>query len=210
METSNINQTISQNLSKYRKLAGITQLELAQMLNYSDKAISKWERGESLPDITVLMQIADIFHITINELCYQSDANKVEQQPQKQTNEKIKHTYISILATGLVWLVATVVFSALQIFAPEFAKRWLVFIFAIPVSGIVLVVFNTMWGKKIFNVIYVSIIIWGTLLSICLSVNYQNVNRLYIIAVPLEVLTIIWYCYKSQIFSKIYNKKSKK
>ena len=207
MENMDINQTISQNLTKYRKLAGITQLELAQMLNYSDKAISKWERGESLPDIAVLMQIADIFQITLNELCYQQ---KDEEPPKRQNNVKAKHTYISILATGLVWLVATVAFAALQIFAPEFAQRWLVFIFAIPVSGIVLVVFNTMWGKRIFNVIFVSLIIWGVLLSICLAVNNQNVNWLYIIAIPLEILTIVWYCFKSQIYSTITSIKSKK
>lgn len=209
MENSNINQTISQNLTKYRKLAGITQLELAQMLNYSDKAISKWERGESLPDISVLMQIADIFQITLNELCYETKTPETQIKP-KSTNSK--HIYITILSTGLVWLVATVVFAMLLAFAPNLSRRWLAFIFAIPVSGIVLVVFNTMWGKRIFNAIFVSIIIWGILLSICLTANMENVNWLYIIAIPLEILTIIWYCFKNQIKNTIksVSKKSQK
>ena len=201
-----MNLTISQNLTKYRKLAGITQLELAQMLNYSDKAISKWERGESLPDVSVLLQIAEIFGITINELCYES---KDEVAPPKKHSTS-RHLYISALATGLVWLVATAIFSILLAFAPDVSRKWLCFIFAIPVSGIVLVVLNTMWGKRIFNAIFVSMIIWGVLLSICLTANMNNVNWLYIIAIPLEILTIVWYCFKAQIYSKFTSRKSKK
>lgn len=206
MDYNNINKTIGENLSKYRKNAKITQLELAQTLNYSDKAISKWERGESLPDVAVLIQIAEIYGVSLNQLCYE--------QPVVEKNIKIKskktiHTYITVLSTGLVWLVATSVFAMLLAFNPSLPKTWLAFIFAIPVSGIVLVVFNTLWGKRIWNVLYVSIIIWGVLLSICLTTDMPTINWLYLIAIPLEILTIIWYCFKTRISAKINNIKSK-
>ena len=177
------------------------------MLNYSDKAISKWERGESLPDITVLLQIAEIFGVTINDICYEQTT---EVKPMKQKNKNLKHSYIAVLATGLVWLVATIAFALMGVFAPEIAERWLAFIYAIPVSGIVLVVLNNVWGKKIFNIIFVSLIIWGSFLSVCLTANMSNVNWLYLIAVPLQILTIVWYCFKSQITNKINHIKSKK
>ena len=195
MEYVDINKTISENLIKYRKQAKITQLELAQMLNYSDKAISKWERGESLPDISVLYQIANIFGITLNELCYQQPESVKISLPQNKTT---KHLYIAALGTVLVWLIATIVFAMLLSFAPELSKKWIAFIIALPASGIVLLVFNTLWGKKILNIIFVSIIIWGTLLSICLSSNFANINWLYLIGIPLEALTVIWYIYKAQ------------
>ena len=57
----------AENLAVLRKKKGWTQLELAERLNYSDKAVSKWERGESLPDVTILKQIADLFEL-IKEL----------------------------------------------------------------------------------------------------------------------------------------------
>ena len=55
-----VRQIIAENLIELRKVNKLTQLELAEKLNYSDKAISKWERGESLPDVEILCQIADL------------------------------------------------------------------------------------------------------------------------------------------------------
>ena len=60
---------ITKNIIYYRKKAGMTQMEVANLLSYSDKAISKWERGLGLPDITVLAQLADLYGVTISELC---------------------------------------------------------------------------------------------------------------------------------------------
>ena len=46
-----VNQTIAKNLIFYRKAAGLTQAEVAQKINYSDKSVSKWESGNGVPDI---------------------------------------------------------------------------------------------------------------------------------------------------------------
>ena len=59
---------IAKNIADLRVAHGFTQLELAEKLNYSDKAVSKWERGESLPDVTVLKQISDLFGVTLDYL----------------------------------------------------------------------------------------------------------------------------------------------
>ena len=200
------NMIIAENISKFRKQNNLTQFELSQKLNYSDKAVSKWERGESLPDIGILMQIADLFGVTINDLCYEQ---KTDSKFAKPKNAKTKHTYISILSVGIVWLVATIVFAMLLAFTPNLPKKWLAFIYAIPVTGIVLCVFNSVWGKRVFNSIFVSIIIWGVLLSVCLTANFSNINWLYLIGVPLEILTIIWYCFKAQITHKFSNLKDR-
>ncbi len=195
---------IGKNISTYRKHIEMTQSQLATALNYSDKAVSKWERGESLPDVSVLLQICDIFGITMNELCYETNiAQSIKVAPIK----KMKHFYISLLSVGLCWLVATIVFTTLLIFTPGLPKKWLAFIYALPVSGIILVVLNTKWGKKIWNCLFVSIIIWGTLISICLSFNYSTLNWLYILGIPLQILTLIWYFFKSSILQKIKNLK---
>ena len=197
---NNINEIISKNIAKYRKKIGMTQFDLAEKINYSDKAVSKWERGESLPDVAILMQIADIFGITLNDLCYENTMPEKEVLP---NNKKINHMYISILSVGLCWLIATVVFAFLLMLAPALQNKWLCFIYAVPVSGIVLLVLNSMWGKRIWNTIFVSIIIWGVLLSICLTAQNPNINWLYLIGIPLEILTIIWYFFKTKIIERL-------
>ena len=57
MDEQKLKSQIGANLSAYRKRAGMTQAGLAEKLNYSDKAISKWERGESVPDVLILCQL---------------------------------------------------------------------------------------------------------------------------------------------------------
>ena len=77
------NEIIAQNLSLYRKLNGLTQSELAEAIGYSNKSISKWERGDGMPDILVLIFLSDIYGVTVSELIGQT-------QKSKETNEKIK------------------------------------------------------------------------------------------------------------------------
>ena len=60
-----LKETISKNLVELRTGARLTQAQLADMLNYSDKAVSKWERGEAIPDIRVLIKLAEIYNISV-------------------------------------------------------------------------------------------------------------------------------------------------
>ena len=53
-----------------RKEVGLTQLELAEKLNISDRAVSKWETGKSLPDASIMIELCEILGIGINELFY--------------------------------------------------------------------------------------------------------------------------------------------
>ena len=100
--------TIGKNIAEYRKITGLSQIEFAEKLNYSDKAISKWERGESLPDVIVLKQIADFFGITLNDLAgYNQKKGKFMPSLKKLLQNKI---LVMLLSVGLVWLIATIVF----------------------------------------------------------------------------------------------------
>lgn len=203
----NINKIIGGNISKYRKQLDLTQVEFAERLNYSDKAVSKWERGESIPDVATLIKICEMFGISMNELCYE---NKTKKSNIVMPSKKLKHFYITLLSVGLCWLLATIVFTCLLVFAPTLYGKWLAFIYALPVSGIVLIVMNNRWGKKIYNLFFVSLIIWGSLLAVCLTANTPSINWLYLIGIPLEILTIIWYLFKSKIIEKLHGLKKYK
>ena len=68
MDDEQVKARIGANIAFYRKQAGLTQLTLAEKLNYSDKAVSKWERGDSVPDVLTLMHLAALFQVTVDDL----------------------------------------------------------------------------------------------------------------------------------------------
>lgn len=182
---------IANNITKYRKELGLTQLELAEKLNYSDKSVSKWERAEGVPDAITLKQLADLFGITV-------DALMSEDQPKKSTFTRIKETVltrtnIAICSVIIAWLVATICFVVLRLALPNATKLWLAFIYALPVSFIILTVFNCLWGKPIFHIIFVSGIIWSIALSLFLSIAYSEMWLVFLICIPLEFLTILFF-----------------
>lgn len=192
----NLNLIIAKNICEYRKKCELTQSELANLLNFSDKSVSKWERGESIPDINVLMQMCKIFGITINDLTSEHKSYKLS------SLLKRNKILIPIISAGLVWLVATIIFVSLLIFAPQVPKKWLCFIYAIPLSSIVLFIFSWIWGKRWMRLIFESLITWTSLLCICLSVQ-KNVWYLMLIGIPVQILAILWYFMRRKKDAKI-------
>lgn len=178
-------QIVARNITKFRKANGLTQLELAIKLNYSDKAVSKWERGESLPDVYMLQVIASMFGITLNDLVSErTDTIK----PKSRFNRGV----VLALSIGLTWLIAVATFVFLNIFNIE--KAWLLFIYAIPVSLIISIIFSNIWKYKWLLFFSISGLYYTIPLSICITLNWvNNIALLFIIAAPLQLLTILWF-----------------
>lgn len=189
-DAESLKQTIGKNICEYRKLANLSQIEFAEKLNYSDKAISKWERGESLPDIVVLKQIADMFGITVNDLIGQTSHKKKLLSLKKLLKNKV---LIMLLSVALVWLVATVAYVFLTMFDILTNYTWLAFIYALPISFIVCMIFTGRWKLTIPLTIFESLFVWTLALSVCLSVNYNNIWLLFIIGFPLQIMIILWF-----------------
>lgn len=191
---------IANNITELRKAIPYTQAELAEKLNYSDKAVSKWERGESIPDVIVLKQIADLFGVTVDYLLTESHSNNSEKQNlPKQLNRN--RVLITGLACMLVFLIATSLFVILQL-STSLPKLWIVYIYSIPVCAILLIVFNSIWGKKHHNFVYISVLVWSLLLSVYLTVgNYSN-WLIFLIGVPGQIIIIMWSGIKAKLFKK--------
>lgn len=193
-----VKQNLATNITKYRKAHGLTQVELAEKLNYSDKAVSKWERGEAVPELCVLKQIADFFGVKIDTLI---DTPKKE-KPQKTHNISKKRFILCLCSAGLVWLVAICCFAFIDIIIPTISKTWLSFIFAIPISLIVLLILTSVWGKTLTNMIVVSLLVWTLILAIyLLLINVlpsppKKLWELFLIGIPLQGLTVFWFLYK--------------
>ena len=67
-------QTLGQKIAELRKAKNMTQLELANQLNITDKAVSKWERDISCPDINTFPKLAEIFGVSVDELLQANNA----------------------------------------------------------------------------------------------------------------------------------------
>jgi len=193
-----IKDNLAKNLATYRKNANITQLELAEKLNYSDKAVSKWERGESMPDITVLKQLADLYGVTVDTLI-----SPPKEKPVKTyKNITKKRAIIGLSATGFVWLVAICGFVFIDTFFPVIQKTWMSFIYAIPITCVVLFILTCVWGKSLPNMLLVSIFIWTTILAIFLTINFatnsshEKLWQIFLIGIPLQALTLFGFLYK--------------
>lgn len=188
----NLKKNIKNNLIKYRKASGLTQLQLAQKLGYSDKTISKWEREEGVPDIYILKEIADLYNITVNDLI-SDEQNKTEKNILPKLSKRNKFI-ISLLSAGLVWLIATTVNVILDLALVDITSHLSnIYIYAIPLTFIVLIVFNSIWGKWFLNLFFISGLIWTFTLSLYVSLPITNIAKLFIIPIPLQALTILWF-----------------
>ena len=178
----------------------MTQTELAEMLNYSDKAVSKWERAESVPDISVLKHIADIFGVTVDYLItsdHSEDEDAIDgENIGKMLAEKRlrKRTMITGMSVILVWLVAAVIFVPIDIVTQNATAHWLSFVFAVPVSTIVWLVFNSMWFNKRRNFLIISLMMWSFIVAIHLSVLMFGVNiwQMYLVGIPGQIIIVLW------------------
>lgn len=204
MEELRVN--LAKNLIKLRKAYGMTQVDLATKLNYSDKAVSKWERGESIPDVEVLYQIGKIFNVTIDMLLSDSEMVVKKQSRAILSQQAI----ISLLSILSVWVVATFLFVLLT-WVFDINRVWLVFIYAIPVSCIVGIVFNSIWGKAEVNLVLISCLLWTAILSVYLTTSFKNNNMIFFIGIPLQVVVILGFVLvKLKYLEKYFNKLTKK
>lgn len=153
---------IGNNIAACRKRCGLTQAELAEKLDYSDKAVSKWERGDSLPDVITLMLLAQKLGVSVNELVGEVPPEPVVTEdavPVKKANRRVIQGLVSLL----VWAIALAAYVILSSLGIE--KSWMGFVYAIPVNAIVLLSLRSAWKQFRLNLVLVSLIVWGTLAS---------------------------------------------
>ena len=196
-----LKQTIAKNISELRKKNKMTQLELAEKLNYSDKAVSKWERGESIPDVSVLVEIADIFSVSLDYLV-KEDHDKIEpiteeERKLKEATQKVlikNRKAITGISIQMVWLVAIIVFIPIALFVNHENAKWLPFLYAFPVSAIVWLVFNHIWFNRRRNYLIISVLMWSILAAVHLNVFMfgGQLHYIYLLGLPGQLIIILW------------------
>ena len=197
MEINNsIKSIVARNLADLRMKNGMTQLQLAEALNYSDKAVSKWERGESLPDLEVLIRIAEIYEVDLDYLISADHNDRFSSSPkERQKRARRNYFFITVMAVLLVWLIASLVFIIL---VGIWGYKWvfaLSFLYAIPVSCIVLLVLNTVWfgGRKNFYII--TVLMWSCLATVVATIHAftgRFFPLVFILGSPGQIIITLW------------------
>ena len=182
---------IAKNIAELRKKNGMTQAEFAEKLNYSDKAISKWERGESVPDIATLKQIAEMFGVTIDYLLEEDHTKADALMDTLRRDRKRNNIIITLLSFMLVWLLATIIYVSLT-YIPDVASPWHSYVYALPISLIVLLVFNCIWGKRMWTFVLVSLLVW-TILAATFIIGFGVITwSVFLIGVPAQIIVLLW------------------
>ena len=182
---------IADNIVLLRKEKGLTQAQLAERLNYSDKAVSKWERGESLPDVAVLKCLSEILGVTVDYLL-ESDHQKAELEKATVSRKKFRRrAIITSMCVMLVWLIATVVFFILDT-VTNLGHHWLCFVYAAPVSFAVWLIFNSIWFNTRRNYLIISALLWTTLGSLFVTFLWLKLWLLFIVGIPAQIIIFLW------------------
>lgn len=176
------------NLIRLRTAAGMTQAELGEALHYTDKAVSKWERAESVPDAWVLTELARLFGVTVDQLL--SPAAHWSPQPTLRTEkETYSRLFILLSSIAAVWTLCMVEFVVVWIVLGTI--QWIVFVAAVPLSLVLLLVFNTVWYRGRGNMLIVMALVLSLVLLIYLLLLKYNIWQVFLILVPAELLVFL-------------------
>lgn len=184
---------VAKNISELRLLNNMTQIELGERLNYSDKTISKWERGESSPDISVLVEIADLFGVSLDYLVRAENLDRTVKE-NKISQTRYNRKVIAYISESIVWFAVILAFILTSLITSEATFQWLYFVYALPVALIIKLVFNSIWFNPRNNYFIISALVWSILAAIHITFLYFKIDvaLIYLLGVVAQITIILW------------------
>lgn len=182
-----IKTIVANNLITLRKANNLTQNELAEKLAYSDNMVSRWERGEITPSLETLQKISEFYNIPITALLQD---NALEEEKQENKVQDIKKFSIVLLIVSALWLVITVMFVLAN--SINHTNIWKIFILGVPLSCLVLLLFNGSWNKYIYRFVVLTVLVWSFLAFCYLQFLEYNIFFIFLIGIPLQIALVIW------------------
>lgn len=175
------------NLIKLRTKAGMTQAEMGEKLHYSDKSVSKWERGESVPDVFVIKSIAELFGVSVDYLISSHDNWEKPAEPWGET-EEYSRMFIVLASIAGIWTLTVMEFVVAWLFGQA---HWIGFVAAVPISLVTLLVFNSVWFKGKRNMYIVMALVLCIVALVYFALFENNFWQLFFIAIPAEAVVYL-------------------
>ena len=194
MDDEKIKGQIGANIAERRKAAGMTQAGLAEKINYSDKAVSKWERGDSLPDVVMLKTIADLYGLRVDDLLTEdgvaSALAEAAGREKKRDAYLMQKMLIAAMWVTMVWVVAVVVFLYSQFSIGK--MYWMAFVWAVPVSFAVAFLFSRHWkGEAVLQCVFASLFVWSMITAFYFQYLEYNIWAVFFVGVPVQIALIL-------------------
>ena len=199
MDIVEMRSNVAQNIYYLRTANNMTQSELGEKLNYSDKAISKWERAEGMPDAFVLHSIGKLFGVSVDYLlhAHSEQDKKVETKPVRSLKKQIAGTVLWGIIAVAVLLIVVFYLSSGNIY-------WQIAVFSLPITFIVQIVLSAVWWRGKGSFIYTSMLLWSVIATIYVALINNNYWQLFFIGVPAQI--IVFFCYRMKISITITKK----
>lgn len=188
MQLSELKLVSASNIIKLRTGAGMTQAELGAALNYSDKTISKWERGEAIPDAFVLTQMAEMFGVTVDYMLSAHDDWETCDEPEKEPDRSYSAYVIIAIAVIGVWTAALTAFVTLWMFD---IILWKIFIVALPVSILVYMILICVFHKRKHLQYVIAAFVLSLFVMLYFLLASVNPWQLFLIAIPAEIIVFL-------------------
>lgn len=198
MELNELKLISASNIIKLRTGAGLTQAELGARLNYSDKTISKWERGEAIPDAFVLTQLAAMFDVTVDYLLSSHDAweapiEEEEEEEELDTVESNGASYsvdvIMALVFVSIWTACIVAFVTLWLAVDIIL--WQIFAVTLPVSLLVLMILMCVFKKRKTLQYIIAAFVFSIFVTLYFLLPADTPWQLFLIGVPAVAIVFL-------------------
>lgn len=184
---TDLKETIGKNIQYLRKESNMTQQELADKLNYTSKAVSKWERGESMPEIDILASIASLFNVTVDFLLHEDSKTHKKDYVPSDIKDKNKYLVTALVVT-IVWTIMAIVF--VYTMQNDSRTLWQLFIWAIPISFLVIAI-SLRQSKRLNQMIVLSLFLWTLLLAFFIQFKFE-IPLIFLIGIPAQLALFIW------------------
>lgn len=176
------------NLIRLRTGANLTQAELGEKLHYTDKAVSKWERAESVPDAQTLLMLSRLFGVTVDQLLTSQEHWEPRSTLRTET-ETYSRLFIVLCAIASIWTLCVIEFVTVWIVLDTI--QWIVFVIAVPLSLTALLVFNSVWYQGKHNMYIVATLVLSLVVMIYLLLLKHNFWQMFLILIPAELVVYL-------------------
>ena len=201
----NVKRIVSQNLIRLRKEKNMTQAELAKLINYSDKAISRWETGEVVPDLETIYALSEVFEVPVSAITEKQPEEEAEKEPASTLSQKILSQIFLICE---IWFIICAIFVYLKI--SRSTNLWQIFVWGVPATALMLWFFNRKEPLNVLLFFYASIFTWSFITCVYLHLLDSNPWYIFFIGLPLQGLLIVRYIFNYKQNLKISKRRVKK
>lgn len=186
-----IEKNVAKNLSELRKASGLKQSELGEKIGYSDKTISKWENGVSVPDVCALSDLANFFNVTVDDFLNENAVAKIKTDaPCDDDGDKANNIATLCLSITTVYFVAVSAFVALQI--TKNYVFWQIFIWALAPCALLVHRYNRYNDDvRWVNAVSLSVCSWVIITAVYLQLLQYNLWQLFFIMLPMQAMIIV-------------------